>query len=356
MRHVPRSVDALFGQSQSRLLIDLDSHDLTAHDLTNGIYITDTITPGMASPQLVYFFISRTFPLTDAHIVEVRLTPDSTARFDTIRKAIHQYIWNSYETIALPSKLDGWKDVSVLASSVEQVTACESSSPTSYLPVAQAALQIHVYQPNDGDAANGFSAGLSNDGEEIMAASVCELPSRQWEGLWDSLIFPDDTKTKLLDYIYATVLFSDANVDCKLWLTSRDALTQYIHSQHRIMESRRTPTWATGNRKNFTLQSSRTKALYTIVTSVCTPIASFAFFFNPLLIARSYPHSRLLEINSHSLFSRWFSESGKLVQKLFGSVMDLVEDEDTFVVVLIGTFMAYSVAILVSSYDVCTYR
>jgi hypothetical protein len=169
----------------------------------------------------------------------------------------------------------------VLASSVEQITACESSSPTSYLPVAQAALQIHVYQPNDGDAVNGFSAGPSSDGEEIMAASVCELPSRQWEGLWDSLIFPDDTKTKLLDYIYATVLFSDANVDCKLWLTAPDAFTKYIHSQHRIMESRRTPTWATWNRKNFTLQSPRTKALYTTVTSVCMPIAPFALFFLP---------------------------------------------------------------------------
>jgi pachytene checkpoint protein 2 len=49
-----------------------------------------------------------------------------------------------------------------------------------------------------------------------------------------------------------------------------------------------------------------------------------------------YPHSRLLEINSHSLFSRWFSESGKLVQKLFSTVTDMVEDEDTFIVVLIG--------------------
>jgi hypothetical protein len=227
----------------------------------------------------------------------------------------------------------------VLASSVEQISACESSSPTSYLPVAQAALQIHVYQPpSDVDAVNGFSAEPSGDGEEIMAASVCELPSRQWEGLWDSLIFPDDTKTKLLDYIYATVLFSDSNVDCKLWPTAPDVFTQYIHSQHRIVESRRTLTWATWNRKNLALQSSRTKTLYKIVTSVCTPIAPLAFFFyKPPLIARSYPHSRLLEINSHSLFSRWFSESGKLVQKLFGSVMDLVEDEDTFVVVLIGT-------------------
>lgn len=68
----------------------------------------------------------------------------------------------------------------------------------------------------------------------------------------------------------------------------------------------------------------------------------------------SYSMFKLVEINSHSLFSRWFSESGKLVQKLFGSVglifavlpleadlitqvTDMVDDEDTFVVLLIGT-------------------
>jgi hypothetical protein len=50
-----------------------------------------------------------------------------------------------------------------------------------------------------------------------------------------------------------------------------------------------------------------------------------------------YTHSRLLEINSHSLFSKWFSESGKLVQRLFTSITELVEEEDSFVVVLIGT-------------------
>jgi SpoVK/Ycf46/Vps4 family AAA+-type ATPase len=44
----------------------------------------------------------------------------------------------------------------------------------------------------------------------------------------------------------------------------------------------------------------------------------------------------LVEINSHSLFSKWFSESGKLVQKLFARVNEMVEDESGFVVVLIG--------------------
>ena len=60
------------------------------------------------------------------------------------------------------------------------------------------------------------------------------------------------------------------------------------------------------------------------------------FLLSPHLNHESYSHARLLEINSHSLFSKWFSESGKLVQRLFHSITELVEEEDSFVVVLIG--------------------
>lgn len=49
-----------------------------------------------------------------------------------------------------------------------------------------------------------------------------------------------------------------------------------------------------------------------------------------------YRHGKLLEINSHSLFSKWFSESGKMVQKLFNEIWTMVEDPDVFVCLLIG--------------------
>jgi len=49
-----------------------------------------------------------------------------------------------------------------------------------------------------------------------------------------------------------------------------------------------------------------------------------------------YQTGKIVEINSHSLFSKWFSESGKLVQKLFSKVNEMVDDEDCFVVVMIG--------------------
>jgi hypothetical protein len=43
----------------------------------------------------------------------------------------------------------------------------------------------------------------------------------------------------------------------------------------------------------------------------------------------------LIEVNAHSLFSKYFSESGKLVSKLFGKIMDIVDDPSELTFVLI---------------------
>ena len=49
----------------------------------------------------------------------------------------------------------------------------------------------------------------------------------------------------------------------------------------------------------------------------------------------AYPHASLVEVNAHSLFSRWFSESGKLVTRLFEKIGDLCDDEACLVFVLV---------------------
>lgn len=53
-------------------------------------------------------------------------------------------------------------------------------------------------------------------------------------------------------------------------------------------------------------------------------------------LSRRFSDFQLIEINSHSLFSKWFSESAKLVGKMFDEIMQVLENEDAFVVVLIG--------------------
>ncbi|KAH8106228.1 P-loop containing nucleoside triphosphate hydrolase protein [Cristinia sonorae] len=247
----------------------------------------------MASPA------KRHTTLVPVHI-EVRVLQQATARFDTIRNAVHSYITSSFSHIYLPSTLQGWEDVPLLAQSVDRIVSSESTTSSSSVPIDDAALQIHVYQPNDSDAFEELASGSGRgDGEEVTAASVCELPSLGWEGLWESLIYAEDVKSKLLDYIYATVIFSDADVDFN------------IVSWNRLVLLHGPP--GTGK------------------TSLCRALAQKL----SIRLSDRYPGARLLEINSHSLFSRWFSESGKLVQRLFSTVNDMVEDEETFVIVLI---------------------
>lgn len=49
------------------------------------------------------------------------------------------------------------------------------------------------------------------------------------------------------------------------------------------------------------------------------------------LIQCSFKYGHLIEINAHSLFSKWFSESGKLVSKLFSQIEEYVEDKSLLV-------------------------
>ncbi|CAI7922257.1 unnamed protein product, partial [Closterium sp. NIES-53] len=48
-----------------------------------------------------------------------------------------------------------------------------------------------------------------------------------------------------------------------------------------------------------------------------------------------YQTAHLIEVNAHSLFSKWFSESAKLVSKLFSHIQSFVEDKSSLVFVLI---------------------
>lgn len=80
-----------------------------------------------------------------------------------------------------------------------------------------------------------------------------------------------------------------------------------------------------------------------------------------------YAHSQFVEINSHSLFSKWFSEvqldpsalkrsqirvwnliniwlllqSGKLVTKMFQKIQELIDDKDALVFVLIDEVLCF---------------
>ncbi|KAG9393242.1 pachytene checkpoint protein 2 pch2 - also known as Trip13 [Carpediemonas membranifera] len=134
---------------------------------------------------------------------------------------------------------------------------------------------------------------------DIPASTVLTLPSAGLEGLWESLIFDHAVKDTLLNYCRASVLFSDMDIDPN------------IVSHNRVVLLHGPP--GTGK------------------TSICKSLAHKL----AIRMGSRFDRSELVEINTHSLFSKWFSESGKLVMKLFDQIAELADDPSCFLVLLL---------------------
>ena len=65
--------------------------------------------------------------------------------------------------------------------------------------------------------------------------------------------------------------------------------------------------------------------------------------------SQRYKYGQLMEVNAHSLFSKYFSESGKLVLKVFSKIREIVEDDDCFVCILLDEVESLTAARQVNS-------
>ena len=149
------------------------------------------------------------------------------------------------------------------------------------------------------DTSGGQLEDIEEEENSVHAAKNWILPSADFEGLWESLIFDVGVKESLLSYVEVTMLLSERGVDPNLVTWNRVVL---FHGPP-----------GTGK------------------TSLCQALSHKLC----LRLGSRFDYGHLVEINSHSLFSKWFSESGKLVQRMFETIEDLVNDPRALVCVLI---------------------
>lgn len=182
-----------------------------------------------------------------------------------------------------------------LSSHVKSINVFSTGDLEEGIPLWKAALKFYVYQLNEEGAAQEMTDG----DESTVACEQWMLPAAEFEGYWQSLYYDTSIKDYLLQYATTALLFSDKRVNPTVISCNRVVL---LHGPP-----------GTGK------------------TTLCKALAQKL----AIRFSHRFQHGVLVEINAHSLFSKWFSESGKLIMKLFQKIMELIEDKGSLVLILI---------------------
>lgn len=227
--------------------------------------------------------------------IEIRLSRSSRSAKERVRRTAQEFCKRKNSFRAGPDQ-DLLRDLGSLG--VEAVftnLADESQEQVAYFQASS--ISINIYRTYETELCQVVESEQDGQGTSLFRQRM--LPCKEYDGLWEQLMLPDGVKPSLLNYSKTSLYFSEKRVD------------------HRAIAF-----------NNLILLGGPPGGGK---TSVCQALAQ------KLSIRRgeSYPHGCfLLEVNAHSIFSRWFSESGKMVNSMFDHFKQLARKK-TLIFILI---------------------
>lgn len=212
-------------------------------------------------------------------------------RTDLIRDEITQWLIDNFVVLSLGQEIksfEGLKEPHAQALESILITECTGGDLESgAYRLQNVQLDVQAYQ-------------LRTHLDQERSHHILHDEDTELNGLWESLQYDQPLQSTLLRAITRMVSFSARKLD------------------------------------KWTINWNRLILLWgppgTGKTSLCRGLSQKL----AIRLGKHYPQSKLVEINAHSLGSKYFGESGKLVSKAFESIeLLLEEEEDSFVCVFV---------------------
>jgi hypothetical protein len=233
--------------------------------------------------------------------VEVQLSNSSAGTPETqakTRAEVTDLIQSNYDTVHLGRLEDLGHSPNIHSIVVADYTGPPEA--TGYYPIAGTALDVQTYVLRSEDD-KGDRRSIKRDGEnEGTQARIIALPNVVLNDDWDSLVFDDGLPSRLLRYLVRMV-----------GMMGKPGLNLATFNWNKICLLHGPP----GSGKS----------------TLCRALAQKL----SIRLGDTFPKATLVEINANAMLSKYFGESGKLIESTFDKVQSLARDHAKFVVVVI---------------------
>ncbi|TLD39454.1 pachytene checkpoint component Pch2 [Venturia nashicola] len=242
--------------------------------------------------------------------VEVRFK-DVTGHFvrpDLVREEVSGFLLNNFVNLRIDQEVKDYDNLKH-GNIIESINVVDYSGDATDAPshrLQDVHLDVQAYELHDSShVPNSSSPARQIDDDEDEEQNptqlrVSHLPSKDLVGIWDSLYFDEPIPANLLRFTTRMMT-----------IMRNSDLQKNLANWNRLILLHGPP----GSGK----------------TSLCRALAQKL----SIRLGRYFTQARLVEINAHSLLSKWFGESGKQVSKLFSQIHSIADDPTKLVCVLI---------------------
>ncbi|EQL31144.1 hypothetical protein BDFG_06456 [Blastomyces dermatitidis ATCC 26199] len=239
----------------------------------------------------------------------VRNEGNIIVRTDLVRDEVTKWLLETFAVLTLGQEITSFSDLTdTQCQFLDVVKVMECAGPqqeSGAYRLEDVELDVQAYQLRgcesmDDSSQQAYATANGKSDEDGPQARMISLPSKELDGVWESLLFDVSIPSTLLRAVSRMLMFATRKLN--IW----------------------------------TINWNRLILLYgppgTGKTSLCRGLAQKL----SIRLGKQFPQSKLVEINAHLLGSKFFGESGKLVARMFDNIENMLEEEpDTFVCVFI---------------------